>query len=57
MATVYSVQRTNTRATPIVKNPANAMVDASELLTAFMKRHLLHLAMLLRCSLCQTARV
>lgn len=25
MATVYSVQRTNTRATPIVKNPANAM--------------------------------
>ena len=25
MATVYSVQRTNTRATPITKNPANAM--------------------------------
>ena len=25
MATRYSVQRTNTRATPIVKNPANAM--------------------------------
>ena len=25
MATVYSVQRTNSRATPITKNPANAM--------------------------------
>ena len=25
MATVYSVQRTNTRANPITKNPANAM--------------------------------